>query len=135
MKDHMPDGFFVKMTAEEEADLRSWAKSHFVVDREPDKTWHPVIHDEWNKLQEVHDKMAHEHTKAILVTNFMYDDKGSYIQTPCSSHDEFQNLPNVITFKDDMYGKTGWNSDIGVAAYSTNTNIAWVMTWSHSNES
>jgi hypothetical protein len=38
---------------------------------------------------------------------------------PCSDHEMFESLPPALEIAGDLYGKTGWNSDRGVAYYRT----------------
>jgi len=46
---------FRRLNAEEEQTFRQWARDHFVSGKEPDPMWHPVVRDEWTKLQESND--------------------------------------------------------------------------------
>ena len=43
MKSTMPDAFFRKLDAEEEAKFRQWARDQWVC-------WHPVVRDEVRKI-------------------------------------------------------------------------------------
>ena len=44
--------------------------------------------------------------------------------TGCADYDEYRALPQVVRFEERLYGRTGWNSDRGVAYYQTNAMVA-----------
>ena len=47
--------FFRELTAEEVEASKQWARENFKPGEEPNELWHPVVQEEWNKLQEQHD--------------------------------------------------------------------------------
>ena len=49
------------------------------------------------------------------------------LETPCRDYDEYARLPNVIEFENQVFGKTGWNSDSNKACYKTGLNTARVV--------
>jgi len=42
----MPDGFFRKLTVEEEASFRQWARANFKAGDRVDPCWYPVVRGE-----------------------------------------------------------------------------------------
>jgi hypothetical protein len=46
--------FFRHLNADEEATFRDWARLNFDPTKKVDASWHPVVRDEWNKLQQSH---------------------------------------------------------------------------------
>ena len=44
--------------------------------------------------------------------------------TGCADYDEYRALPQVVRYEERLYGRTGWNSDRGVAYYQTNARVA-----------
>jgi hypothetical protein len=47
----IPKMTFRELSPEEEASFREWARTNFKVNETPDPRWHPVVRDEWTKLQ------------------------------------------------------------------------------------
>jgi len=47
----MPDSCFRKLGPTEEKEFRQWAHENFKPNTEPKGIWHPVVRDEWAKLQ------------------------------------------------------------------------------------
>jgi len=47
----IPDGFFLKLDKKEEEEFRQWARDNFVKGKPASAAWHPVVRDEWNKLE------------------------------------------------------------------------------------
>jgi hypothetical protein len=50
--DQVLPGVFRRLTAEEEADLRDWARHMYTPLSEIDGTWHPVVQDECRIINE-----------------------------------------------------------------------------------
>lgn len=46
------------------------------------------------------------------------------LEVECCSAVEFKNLPQVVTYENVLYGKTGWSSDWNRAYFKTNAAIA-----------
>ena len=47
----VPDEFFRKPDPTEEAQFRQWAVDNFDPGRPINPTWHPVVREEWRRLQ------------------------------------------------------------------------------------
>jgi len=45
------------------------------------------------------------------------------IAVSCANIDEYKSLPGVVSDDGTLCGKTGWNSDRGIAYYQSNTHI------------
>jgi len=43
---------------------------------------------------------------------------------PCGSYDEYRNLPHVVSREGAYYGRTGWNSDRGIAYFRDDAEFA-----------
>jgi hypothetical protein len=41
-----------KLTTDEEEEFRQWAKDNWKPNTKPSPLWHPVVRDEWQKLDE-----------------------------------------------------------------------------------
>lgn len=54
----LPDEFFRKLSPGDEKVFREWAREHFEPGGEANPVWHPVVRDEWEKLQK---KWEEEH--------------------------------------------------------------------------
>lgn len=50
----MDDGFFRKLDSGEQNEFRQWARDNWMPNTEPSELWHPVVRDEWRKLDEEH---------------------------------------------------------------------------------
>ena len=48
----------------------------------------------------------------------------SCLEVECQDYDTYAKLPKVISFKRELYGKTGWNSDVKRCYYKTGIDIA-----------
>lgn len=52
-------------------------------------------------------------------------DGGTCLTVDCSNgYDDFKSLPQAVTFNGKVFGKTGWNSDRGVAYYRDDEMVA-----------
>jgi hypothetical protein len=52
----LPDGFFRTLTPDEETSFRAWARANHVLGRPADPCWHPIVREEWARL----DKLENE---------------------------------------------------------------------------
>ena len=50
----LPDKFFRELDEKEQEEFRQWARDNHDPNKEPDKYWHPVVIEEWNKLTAKH---------------------------------------------------------------------------------
>ena len=41
---------FRKLSKREEAEFRQWARDNYMPDKETNSLWHPVVRDEWKKM-------------------------------------------------------------------------------------
>ena len=46
------------------------------------------------------------------------------IEVECKDHDEFTNLPKVVSVNGELMAKTGWNSDLGKAHFKAGCLLA-----------
>jgi hypothetical protein len=51
----LSDGFFKNLSEEEKEEFRAWAREFFKPGVEPNGTWHPVVREEWRRLQKEYD--------------------------------------------------------------------------------
>ena len=42
---------FRELTNEEDERFREWAREHWRPNTEPNPLWHPVVRDEWSKIE------------------------------------------------------------------------------------
>lgn len=63
---------------------------------------------------------------AISVIQVDHVDGGVCLTVDCfGGHDKYKSLPQAVMFMDKVYGKTGWNSDRGVAYYRDDQPVAF----------
>jgi hypothetical protein len=62
----LPDYCFIALSPEREKVFRQYAHDHFDPNTEPSGLWHPVVRDEWAKLQQ---KWEEEHGSSIKGNN------------------------------------------------------------------
>lgn len=62
--------------------------------------------------------------KAITINHHYPLDNDFWLETDCADYDALKTLPKVVQFDGRTYGQTGWNSDRGVAYYSTSKSVA-----------
>lgn len=43
---------FRELSVEEEQEFRQWARDNWTPGSEPNQVWHPVVRDEWKKIDE-----------------------------------------------------------------------------------
>jgi len=48
---NVPDEFFRELDPTEEQEFRQWARDNFAPGRHPSGLWHPIVRQEWQKLQ------------------------------------------------------------------------------------
>jgi hypothetical protein len=46
------------------------------------------------------------------------------LETSCPDYETFKRLPQAVSFDGQVCGKTGWNSDRGIACYKSGCPIA-----------
>jgi hypothetical protein len=51
----------------------------------------------------------------------------SIIEVRCPNYETFSGLPSVLEFEGRLHGRTGWNSDRGLACYKTSAPIAKIV--------
>jgi hypothetical protein len=49
------------------------------------------------------------------------------LEVAASDYYTYNRLPDVVEYDGRRYGKTGWNSDVGLAYYKTSAKIATVV--------
>jgi len=58
--------------------------------------------------------------KGIISVTSHYSLGGCFfLETQCHDYDEYTRIPSAVSFDGRQYGKTGWNSDRGVAYLKT----------------
>lgn len=61
---------------------------------------------------------------AVTVTLHYPLDNDYWLETDCADYEALKVLPQALQFEGRTYGRTGWNSDRGVAYYSTAKAVA-----------
>jgi len=67
---------------------------------------------------------ANEVKEAIVLRGKETCEGVTVLTTDCSGYDDFRTLPSVVVYEGCLYGKTGWNSDRGVAYFRSDAHIA-----------
>lgn len=49
------------------------------------------------------------------------------LETICEDYDDYKSLPQLISYKEQAFAKTGWNSDKGYACYKPALNVGKSM--------
>lgn len=49
------------------------------------------------------------------------------IITRCDDYVMYKTLPSAVSFENEIYGKTGWNSDTRIAYFKTNQPVAMAI--------
>ena len=62
--------------------------------------------------------------KEILVTAEHKLDGILVLETPCNNYEQYQTLPQVVSYNGTVLGKTGWSSDRCYACYQSNVKTA-----------
>jgi len=62
---------------------------------------------------------------AIGVLRYEVVDGVGVLVTSCRDYDEYSQLPQVVRYEGEVLGKTGWNSDRGIAYYQTKCRVAY----------
>lgn len=63
----------------------------------------------------------------INVTTAATVEGDSIITVSCPDYEAYSKLPAVVEFEEKLHGRTGWNSDRGVAYYKTSAPIASII--------
>lgn len=60
----------------------------------------------------------------IVVNSHYCLDNEFWLETDCKDYEAWSSLPAIVAFGGQKYGKTGWNSDLHKACYSTGKSFA-----------
>ena len=63
--------------------------------------------------------------QALLLTATYFSEGELVLETTCWDYDHFRTLPEVVEYRGNVCGKTGWNSDRGYACYKSGVPIAY----------
>lgn len=68
-----------------------------------------------------------EYAKPVTDEILVAFESWGVLSTPCSYHEQYLRLPQVIRYRNANYGRTGWNSDVGKAYYKQGVQTATVV--------
>jgi|2_EtaG_2_1085320.scaffolds.fasta_scaffold00571_21 hypothetical protein len=64
----------------------------------------------------------------VRISYYMTLPDGVFVaEAACLSNDYFNELPDAIEFRNNILGKSGWNSDIGKAYYRSDVQLAKIV--------
>ena len=56
----LPNGFFRDLDPDDELRFRAWARLNWTAGATPNALWHPVVRDEWSKIDR--EQASHDQT-------------------------------------------------------------------------
>jgi len=63
------------------------------------------------------------HDKLLITAEYFLEGQ-VILETTCNNFDEYKRLPDVVSFRGVVCGKTGWSSDRGYACYKSVAMVA-----------
>lgn len=63
----------------------------------------------------------------LLAVNYYHFRGSEYLEASCKDADKYTELPDAVEFEGRVFGKTGWNSDVGFAYYKPGQTFATIV--------
>ena len=73
-------------------------------------------------------RLSAQTVSAITITAVHKLNGETVLETTCNDYEEYQKLPQVVSYEGIICGKTGWSSDRNYACYRSSAKIAKVVT-------